>query len=168
MQAFDSTLAGDVDVQLGSTASISLFGSQFTGAANNATHVSLDPRSVWNVTNDSTLSGTLANAGTLSFQPRAGAFKTLTVAGDYTGNGGSIEFNTVLEGDDSQTDRLIVGGNVEGNTGVRINNVGGKGAQTERGIELITVGGSSNGQFNLIGRAVGGQYEYFLLKGTHD
>ncbi|HEL4114498.1 TPA: autotransporter outer membrane beta-barrel domain-containing protein, partial [Stenotrophomonas maltophilia] len=38
------------------------------------------------------------------------------------------------------------------------------GAKTDKGIELIRVGGASNAQFDLQGRAVGGQYEYFLFK----
>ncbi|MHC1671874.1 autotransporter outer membrane beta-barrel domain-containing protein [Stenotrophomonas maltophilia] len=168
LEAVGSTLTGDVKVTNGSIASVSLFQSNFNGAAQNATSISLDPRSVWNMTGDSSISGVFVNSGSLSFQHDGGAFKSLTVNGDYVGNGGSIAFNTALEGDDSSSDRLIVRGNVEGETGVQINNVGGKGALTEKGIQLIAVGGKSNGDFKLLGRAVGGQYEYFLLKGADD
>ncbi|WP_218488023.1 autotransporter outer membrane beta-barrel domain-containing protein, partial [Salmonella enterica] len=42
---------------------------------------------------------------------------------------------TVLNDDDSETDRLQVLGNTSGNTFVAVNNIGGAGAQTIEGIE---------------------------------
>jgi autotransporter family porin len=107
----------------------------------------------------------VASGGTVALGDGT-AFHTLNVAGNFTGNDGTILFNTVLAGDDAATDKLIIGGDTSGTANVQVNNVGGAGAQTTQGIELIQVGGASNGQFNLAGRAVGGQYEYFLFKGT--
>ncbi len=75
-----------------------------------------------------------------------------------------LVFNTALEGDDSRTDRLVIAGDASGQSRVVIRNAGGQGAQTVQGIELITIGGESNAVFTLLGRAVGGQYEYFLVK----
>ncbi|MBX8827375.1 autotransporter outer membrane beta-barrel domain-containing protein [Ochrobactrum sp. SFR4] len=97
---------------------------------------------------------------------------TLTVTGDYAGNGGTVILNTVLNGDDSGTDRLLIGGNTAGQSNVRINNVGGTGAPTVEGIRIIEVGGASNGSFTLLGdyvhngeQAVGdGLYAYKLYK----
>ncbi|MDI8993174.1 autotransporter outer membrane beta-barrel domain-containing protein, partial [Salmonella enterica subsp. enterica serovar Anatum] len=40
----------------------------------------------------------------------------LTINEDYVGNGGKLVFNTVLNDDDSETDRLQVLGNTSGNT----------------------------------------------------
>jgi autotransporter family porin len=85
----------------------------------------------------------------VSFTRDAGTFagKTLTVAGNYTGNGGTIAMNTVLAGDESATDKLVIKGNTSGNTLVTFTNVGGAGDQTVDGIEVIEVGGASDGTF---------------------
>ncbi|MBB3571829.1 autotransporter outer membrane beta-barrel domain-containing protein [Rhizobium sp. BK491] len=98
---------------------------------------------------------------------------TLTVAGNYTGNGGTLEIESQLGGDNSPTDRLIVTGNTSGTTTVKVINVGGAGAQTVEGIRILEVGGASNGVFNLAGdylfqgqqAVIGGAYAYRLYKG---
>ncbi|EHJ8506378.1 autotransporter outer membrane beta-barrel domain-containing protein [Salmonella enterica subsp. diarizonae serovar 47:k:z53:[z84]] len=90
---------------------------------------------------------------------------TLTVNGDYTG-GGTLIINTVLGDDASATDKLIVTGNTSGDTGVVVNNVQGQGAQTADGIQIVHVGGQSDGNFRLQNRAVAGAWEYFLHKGN--
>ena len=72
---------------------------------------------------------------------------TLTVAGNYVGNGGTLEIETVLGGDASPTDRLVVTGNTSGTTEVRVINLGGGGAQTVEGIKVVDVGGTSDGTF---------------------
>ncbi|EGE7516214.1 autotransporter outer membrane beta-barrel domain-containing protein [Escherichia coli] len=65
----------------------------------------------------------------------------LTVNGNYTGNNGLMTFNATLGGDNSPTDKMNVKGDTQGNTRVRVDNIGGVGAQTVNGIELIEVGG---------------------------
>ncbi|MBW5405317.1 autotransporter outer membrane beta-barrel domain-containing protein [Morganella morganii] len=106
----------------------------------------------------------LTNGGNVIFNsPDYG--HTLTVHGNYTGNNGHILFNGQLEGDDSVTDKLIIAGNTSGTTSVSVNNIGGQGAQTIDGIELISVGGDSAGNFEQLGRIVAGAYEYFLNRG---
>ncbi|MBK0055239.1 autotransporter outer membrane beta-barrel domain-containing protein [Stenotrophomonas sp. S39] len=139
-------------------------GAVLDGAMTNVTSATLDA-ATWNMTGDSTVGTLDLGNGTIALGDGS-AFHTLNVAGNFTGNDGTIVFNTVLAGDDAATDKLIIGGDTSGSANVRVNNVGGAGAQTNQGIELIQVGGASNGQFNLAGRAVGGQYEYFLFKGT--
>ena len=47
-----------------------------------------------------------------------------------------------------------------------MNNVRGQGAQTADGIEIVHVGGQSDGNFRLQNRAVAGAWEYFLHKGN--
>jgi fibronectin-binding autotransporter adhesin len=97
---------------------------------------------------------------------------TLTVAGDYAGSGGTLEIETVLGGDASPTDRLVVTGNTAGTTRVKVINLDGGGAQTQNGIEIVDVGGASNGGFSLAGdyvfdgeqAVVGGAYAYRLYK----
>ncbi|MGC3962917.1 MAG: autotransporter outer membrane beta-barrel domain-containing protein [Rhodocyclaceae bacterium] len=164
----DSVLSGDILLDSSSgQASLALqSGSRWNGAASNATRVSLDGTSQWNVTGDSTV-GTLYNDGIVSFNtPTGDVFKTLTVTGDYTGNGGTLAFNTRLSDDSSATDRMAVLGNTSGQTNVVVCNANGAGDATSKGIELISVGGSSDGDFSLQGRAVAGLYEYKLYKGS--
>ena len=91
---------------------------------------------------------------------------TLTVNGDYVGNNGTLQMNTVLGDDTSATDRLVVKGDTSGNTFVQVANAGGAGAKTINGIEIVNVGGTSDGTFELQGRAVAGAYEYLLHKGS--
>lgn len=102
------------------------------------------------------------------------AIGTLTIDGDYIGNGGTLEIETVLGDDSSQTDRLIVTGDTSGTTDLRVINVGGAGAQTDEGIRIVEVGGASNGSFRLLGNyqfhgdaaLIQGAYAYRLYQGS--
>ncbi|UWF60671.1 autotransporter outer membrane beta-barrel domain-containing protein [Brucella sp. 2716] len=120
-----------------------------------------------------TILAALYNAGTINMNNGAPG-TTLTITGDYVGNGGTIVFNTVLGGDDSKTDKLMVGGDTGGHTNVQVVNVGGLGAQTVKGIQIITVGGQSGGNFSLVSSyttkdghkaVLGGSYAYTLHQG---
>ncbi|TGR46192.1 autotransporter outer membrane beta-barrel domain-containing protein [Mesorhizobium sp. M00.F.Ca.ET.151.01.1.1] len=105
----------------------------------------------------------LEQDGHISLGNGAG-YNTLSISGDYVGSGGTLEFHAALGDDTSATDRLRVLGSTSGQTFVAVKNAGGAGAKTSTGIEIVTVGGESSGQFDLQGRAIGGQYEYFLVK----
>ncbi|WP_245295167.1 autotransporter-associated beta strand repeat-containing protein [Manganibacter manganicus] len=97
---------------------------------------------------------------------------TLTVAGDYVGDGGVLEIETTLGGDNSPTDLLVVEGDTSGTTAVNVINRGGLGAQTRDGIKIIDIGGDSDGSFALKGdylfegeqAVVAGAYGYRLYK----
>ncbi|WP_083636469.1 autotransporter outer membrane beta-barrel domain-containing protein, partial [Bradyrhizobium sp. AS23.2] len=112
----------------------------------------------------------LNNAGLVGLGGAPGT--TLTIAGDYIGNGGTLALNTALGGDASATDRLVVNGNTSGTSNVRVTNIGGNGAQTSEGIKIIDVAGASNGTFSLLGdyvyygqqAVIGGAYAYTLQK----
>ncbi|WP_145543987.1 autotransporter outer membrane beta-barrel domain-containing protein [Yersinia frederiksenii] len=106
----------------------------------------------------------LDNSGTVNFGGLGG--NTLTITGDYSGNDGLLNMNSILEDDDSITDKLIIDGNTAGNTFVQVNNLGGSGAQTLNGIELISVGGVSDGKFTQQGRIAAGAYDYYLQRGV--
>ncbi|EEC7396758.1 autotransporter outer membrane beta-barrel domain-containing protein [Escherichia coli] len=82
----------------------------------------------------------------------------LTVNGNYTGNNGLMTFNATLGGDNSPTDKMNVKGDTQGNTRVRVDNIGGVGAQTVNGIELIEVGGNSAGNNFSVFIQAGGSY----------
>lgn len=118
---------------------------------------------------DSTVTNLLLDNGNLVISgPDAtrNVGNVVTVTGDYRGNNGNIEFNTVLAGDDSATDKLIVQGNTSGKTFVTVNKAGGSGAQTLNGIELIHVDGQSDGEFTQTGRIAAGAYDYTLGRST--
>ncbi|MDX8497990.1 autotransporter outer membrane beta-barrel domain-containing protein [Mesorhizobium sp. VK4C] len=119
-----------------------------------------------------TVCDTTNAAGGIVAAGNPGVPGTLTLAGNYTGNGGTLEIETVLSGDASATDRLVVTGTTAGTTTLKVANVGGGGAQTVEGIKIIDVGGTSAGTFSLAGdyvfegdqAVVGGAYAYRLYK----
>ena len=129
----------------------------------------------WDMVGDSTLTTLTLKDSTLNFlpgdvQPRkltrgAATFKTLTVNGDYHGDNGNLVMNTQLGDDNSPTDRLVVNGNTSGTTNVKVVNAGGAGNYTVNGIELISVAGTSDGEFKQDGRIVAGAYDYTLQRG---
>ncbi|HFG3847811.1 TPA: autotransporter outer membrane beta-barrel domain-containing protein [Escherichia coli] len=126
--------------------------------------------SIWNMSGSSNLTSlTLNSGGVLNLNLPAGkqvsAGNVLTIENDYVGAGGTINFNTVLAGDNSVTDKLVIRGDTKGMTSVRVNNAGGSGAQTLNGIELIHVDGKSDGEFIQDGRIVAGAYDYTLGRG---
>ncbi|CNE22275.1 autotransporter outer membrane beta-barrel domain-containing protein [Yersinia mollaretii] len=106
----------------------------------------------------------LNNSGAVSFNGAPGA--VLTVSGDYIGNDGLLNFTSALNSDTSTTDKLIVNGNTSGTTRVGVTNLGGSGAATLNGIELIEVNGLSDGEFVQQGRIVAGAYDYSLARGV--
>ncbi|MBR0646627.1 autotransporter outer membrane beta-barrel domain-containing protein [Plastoroseomonas hellenica] len=115
---------------------------------------------------DQTVAG-LTNAGLVSLGGAPGT--RLTVAGNYAGQGGILALNTVLGGDGSASDRLVVsGGAASGDTRLRIANVGGVGVQTVEGIQVVQVangGTTAAGAFRLDTRVTAGAFEYQLFRG---
>lgn len=113
--------------------------------------------------------GSIVNAGVVA--PGSG-IGSLTVTGDYVGNGGVLEIEAELGGDTSVADRLIVNGATSGNTRVTVINRGGAGAPTVDGIKIVDIAGASNGSFTLDGdylfdgeqAVVVGAYGYRLYK----
>ncbi|WP_269934176.1 autotransporter outer membrane beta-barrel domain-containing protein [Serratia liquefaciens] len=162
--AKNSSLYGNIIAAPENVVSIRLEHSTLTGAALNATNMALEQGGVWTVTDNSSVSQSVSNAGTLAFSPPTGGqFKTLTTQ-NYTGNNGTLIFNTLLGDDKSQTDRLVITGDSAGSSSVQVNKAGGNGAQTVEGIELISVGGKSEGIFTKSGRIAAGAYDYDLVK----
>ena len=132
----------------------------------------------WNVatagnpasTTADTVNGTVNNSGSLvigSTQTQPG--QRFTINGDYIGNTGSqIVMNTTLADDNAATDLLTITGNTSGESKVALTNIGGQGAQTINGIEIISVGGSSDATFTLAAPATVGKWEYNLTKKNND
>ncbi|ABV17025.1 putative outer membrane autotransporter domain protein [Escherichia coli O139:H28 str. E24377A] len=134
----------------------------------NTTSVKVGEQSIGGLAmNGGTLIFDMENGGTVQMNSEGGKpGNVLTVNGNYTGNNGLMTFNATLGGDNSPTDKMNVKGDTQGNTRVRVDNIGGVGAQTVNGIELIEVGGNSAGNFALTtGTVEAGAYVYTLAKG---
>lgn len=163
----DARLIGNVNFDTATTLgalNVSLRNkAQIDGRFINVTTASIDSDATWLMTGDSNVGHLTLGAGGTVALGNGSSFNTLSLD-EFTGNGGTLLFNTQLGDDTSLTDKLVIAGDANGQANVRVLNAGGAGAKTDRGIELIDIGGASNAQFDLVGRAVGGQYEYFLVK----
>ncbi|WP_241607807.1 autotransporter outer membrane beta-barrel domain-containing protein [Rosenbergiella australiborealis] len=163
IDAQDSLLIGSLYAKNDDKLFVDLKGknSVLTGKAYNVERLMLE-NSRWNITGDSQLNN-LHNDGVVAFSDNDST-SFLKIDGNYSGSG-ELFMNAVLAGDNSQRNRLIIKGDVlDGNTRVSVTNLGGRGADTVQGIELISVGGTSFGQFTQQGRIVAGAYEYNLVK----
>ncbi|HHA2562269.1 TPA: autotransporter outer membrane beta-barrel domain-containing protein, partial [Stenotrophomonas maltophilia] len=138
-------------------------GGSITGAFSNVGNAKVMDGGHWQLTAASDVANLDLQAGGTVTMGDGSQFNSLT-AGSFVGSGGTLAFNTVLAGDASATDHLHVLGDSSGQAYVKVANVGGAGAKTTNGIELIQVGGQSGAVFQLAGRAVGGPYDYFLTK----
>ncbi|MEJ5127470.1 IPTL-CTERM sorting domain-containing protein [Comamonas sp. MYb21] len=108
----------------------------------------------------------LDNSGLVTMAA-GGTSTVLTVAQNYTGNGGVIAMNAALADSGSPTQKLVVQGSTSGNTILNISNLGGAGAQTTGdGILVVQVDGDSNGTFSLPapGYVVAGGFRYSLVQ----
>ncbi len=151
-------------------------GSTFTGqslfgATPGTTNLTMSgANTIWNMTDDSTLTNLTLNGATLKYNSDTSGSsmvpKTLTVTGNYIGNNGTLVLNSVLGDDSSPTDKLVVNGDTSGHTNVAINNLGGQGAQTIQGIEIVQVDGNSVGTFGNSARIVAGAFDYFVRSGS--
>lgn len=115
-----------------------------------------------------TINGNVTNSGTLLLSAADNSVgNNFTINGDYTGSAGSqIVMNSTLGEDSSPTDHLSITGSSYGQSGVSIANIGGLGAQTVNGMEIVSVSGSSEAQLTLPKPVVAGAYEYGLYQ--HD
>ncbi len=115
-----------------------------------------------------TINGNVTNSGTLQIAGLNDSVgNNFTINGDYTGVSGSlIAMNSVLGDDSSATDHLTITGNSAGESGIRISNIGGMGAQTVNGMQVVSVGGNSDAAFSLSRPVVVGAWEYSLNQHT--
>ncbi|EOF8195401.1 autotransporter outer membrane beta-barrel domain-containing protein [Yersinia enterocolitica] len=132
----------------------------------NGVRMTIDGQSIWRMAGDSSVAALNISENSQIHLNSGQVGNKLAINGDYSSEGGTLTFNSKLEGDDSETDSMLVKGNTSGHTKVKINNLGGQGAKTDLGILLIEVRGLSDGDFTQDGRNVAGAYEYFLRRGS--
>ncbi|WP_414539788.1 autotransporter outer membrane beta-barrel domain-containing protein [Stenotrophomonas forensis] len=140
-------------------------GSLWQGSSDLVQTMAIERGSQWTLTGDATVGELQVMDSGVALSDGSGRFNTLTVDGNLHSEGATFLFQGALAGDDSAMDRLHVRGDTSGDALVAVKNMGGVGAQTTDGIQLIEVDGASLADYALAGRAVGGSYEYFLFKG---
>ncbi len=111
----------------------------------------------------------VVNAGRIDLTG-TGAGDVFTIRGNYRGDGGGLYLRTVLAGDGSNSDRLVIdGGTASGTTGIGILNAGGGGAATLADgilvVQALNGGTTAANAFSLFAPVSAGAYEYFLFKG---
>ncbi|MDM2844366.1 autotransporter outer membrane beta-barrel domain-containing protein [Citrobacter sp. Cpo090] len=182
----NNTYSGTTDIQEGT---LWLAGTGTIGAVGSQQTVNIAAGATFGGSNEAVVNGNVDNKGTLNFgdseETNATFFingdltnsgtlvsgsstylpgNTLHVEGNYIGNEGSLYLNTELGDDSSATDKLVVTGDTSGNTTLYIHGIGNQGAQTTTGIEVVDIGGESNGVFKQGNQVQAGLYEYRLYK----
>lgn len=114
---------------------------------------------------------TVTNAGVINLtNGGATAANSLTIAGNYVGTGGGLFLRSVLGGDGSPSDRLVIsGGTASGSTAVTVTNAGGAGGLTTADgimvVQAVNGGTTAPGAFGLSSAVVAGAHEYLLFRG---
>jgi outer membrane autotransporter protein len=117
----------------------------------------------------------VTNAGLINMGTATTPGTTLTTP-NYVGQGGRIAMNTLLGGDGSPSDRLVInGGTASGSSSLIVTNAGGAGAVTTgNGILLVDAvnGGTTAASAFTLGNAGGyvaaGPYAYTLQRSSVD
>jgi outer membrane autotransporter protein len=119
----------------------------------------------------------VSNAGTIDLtNGPASATDSLSIRGNYIGQGGRLLLNTVLESDGAPSDKLIIDtGQATGVTGIFVSNLNGAGAETQANgilvVDAINGATTTSGAFSLLnpgGYAAAGPYAYTLFRGSVD
>ncbi|MEO4015630.1 autotransporter outer membrane beta-barrel domain-containing protein, partial [Pseudomonas rossensis] len=160
-------------------------GSQFDLAGNFVLGDSASGTGVFDIDGSSTLTpaqgsitpftagqrATLNNAGRIDLSSgNTRTDDTLTVQGNYSGNGGQLLLQSVVGDDNAPSDKLVVNdGTLTGSTLITVTNLGGTGGLTQQnGIELVQAQGtavSTPDAFALKGPISAGAFDYYLFKG---
>lgn len=120
----------------------------------------------WNARGASQVDGLTLHRGSRLWLGRGAVGDQMVVRGDLDIDASTLFFDAVLGDDGTRADHLHVQGDTRGSGAIVVNNLGGRGAATVEGIELIHVTGRSDATFQLQGRAVAGAYDYFLFQGS--
>lgn len=132
-----------------------------------------DASAVWNIAANSEVTSLKQSSGTINFPaaPSTGfTGTTLTIDGDYSADGGTVNMSTVLQGDTSPHDKIVVNGNTSGTANLVFTKVSGYGSQTIEGIKVVQVAGTSDAVFTKpdSNRLTAGAYIYDLKKVGND
>jgi outer membrane autotransporter protein len=167
-----AALSGGGAVLVGPGATFGGFGSVTGSVTNNGTVVAgnATPGFGTSPAGTFTIIGNLLNHGTANLASDPIVGNVLLVQGNYVGNGGTMNINTVLGSDNSPSDKLVISlGTGTGNTSVHVTNAGGPGAETvSNGILVVqAINGATTapGAFGLAGAVRAGDIDYDLYRG---
>ena len=95
---------------------------------------------------------------------------SIAIIGNYTGQNGLVLIDTVLAGDSSPSDKLVIdSGTASGSTAIGVNNVGGAGGKTVADgimvVQAVNGAKTATGSFALNEPLTAGAYKYYLFKG---
>lgn len=115
------------------------------------------PNSDYNIGKDGSLNlndhnqtiGSVVNGGTIDLGKNS-PDTTLTVNGDYHGDNGKL--NIYMDTENGKTDKMVVTGNITGTTNIDINEIG-NGKANNGTINVIEVGGTDGGKWNVVEKA---------------
>lgn len=93
--------------------------------------------------------GNVVNGGTIDLGKNS-PDTTLTVNGDYHGDNGKL--NIYMDTEKGKTDKMVVTGNITGTTNIDINEIG-NGKANNGTINIIEVGGTDSGKWNVVEKA---------------
>ncbi|WP_439239746.1 autotransporter outer membrane beta-barrel domain-containing protein [Lonepinella sp. BR2474] len=116
-----------------------------------------------NITGNVTHKGALIIGNDYRDSGDAYKYANITINGNYTGQQGTIYFDSLLGDDHSPTDTLHIKGKATGQANVNINYVG-TGDQTLEGMQIVSVDGQSSLNLKNTGRVLAGAYDYLLLQ----
>ena len=114
---------------------------------------------------------TLNNSGLIDMTTASSSTSdTLTVNGNYNASGGQLALQSVLGGDGSPSDKLVISqGTIQGSTNIHVTNLGGTGAATlQDGIQVVQALNGATGSgtaFTLVAPVSAGAFDYYLFKG---
>ncbi|HGA2317852.1 TPA: autotransporter outer membrane beta-barrel domain-containing protein [Pseudomonas putida] len=113
---------------------------------------------------------TLHSAGTIDLTTGNDAQGRLTIHGNYQGDNGLLQVNSVLAGDGAPSDKMVVSrGSISGSTRLEVINLGGAGAAThQNGIQVVEArdGATSTATAFVQTQTLSvGAYDYRLFKG---
>lgn len=149
-----TTLTGSLDIDSSSSL-----------LAGNGTHASILPALASQL-------AVVTNAGTINLtNGLASATDTFTIVGNYIGNDGRLLLDSVLQGDNSPSDKLIISnGLASGSTAIAVTNLNGSGSFTAGDgilvVEAINGANTTANAFTLAAPVMAGPYEYTLYKGN--
>ena len=165
-----AALSGGGPITIASGATLGGYGSVTGAVTNNGTVAAANALPAFGAGPNGTftINGSLLNSGLVNLAGDIG--NQLVVVGNYVGANGMLNINTVLAGDGSPSDKLVIsGGTATGSTSIGVTNAGGGGTLTTGdGIQVVqAINGAttSSTAFHLAGPVSAGAFDYFLFKG---
>lgn len=156
-----SYLEGDVTVEDGGSGKISLNSSEWKGATDSLTELSLENDGLWDMTEDSAVQTiSFSGGGQVDLGSDANrGYRTLTI-GTLTGDGGNFLMKTDIQG--NAGDQLAIGNSEAGAHTLTVENNGAADVNGSETRKVVETSGTGLATFSLTNKVELGAYEYDL------